>query len=210
MKIKYKLFLLVALALVGMLSIGLVGFSSSEEDLKVLQTIDTDRIPKLILLGDLSKSITAIARRTNEVLSKGLLDPETQTKELNRLVPLAEEPMKGADALVKEINTFTFSATNKEQLDTFNKYWPDWIKKEFETLEDLKQTAASRPTAEDLQAFYKRLGERNVSRREVTPVMLAALNQVIEKNKQDTTQIVEDTVVDTRNGSVRISVCEAR
>lgn len=178
MKVKHRIFILVAIGWLGMVAIASVGMSSLLQDESVFKVVTEKRIPKMEYFLRLRGAATDLVRRGYEILSKSELDAATQRSELQRLQQYEQEAIRNAAHYIKELESTPFVPQVQAMWERFQAMWEPWHKYDIDISEALDNAIAS-GTQESTAALFKTIHDSAFKRRDATPQLASALDELI-------------------------------
>ncbi|MDR3221069.1 MAG: methyl-accepting chemotaxis protein [Candidatus Accumulibacter sp.] len=198
MKVKYKLIIIVTVALLSIVLIGGIGIRNAEEDGQVLLEIGETRIPKITELGNLEVAMVNVVRYSYEIVTQSAIPYEEQAVQLRRIRISLDKAVQRAPELIQSFASRPMAAVGKPVWEKFINMWNSWFEYDKAFLASLDRALAA-PSQEAFNALYEQVLKGNRARREQTSEIREALEKMIELNYQ----LSEESIKEATHSSDR-------
>jgi len=205
MKVKHRVFVLVAIGWLGMVTIAGIGMNSLSQDGNAFEVVSKTRMPEMEYFLRLRGAATDLVRRSYEILSKSELDAATQRSELQRLQQYERGAIKDAADYIKELEVRPFTPQVQAAWDRFQAIWGPWHKHDIAISEALDNALASR-TQESATALFKTIHDSALERRDTTPQLASVLDELIGMQSSLSRSTIAEAIAGTERDFVIMGV----
>ncbi|MDR2678439.1 MAG: methyl-accepting chemotaxis protein [Zoogloeaceae bacterium] len=193
MKIKFKLALMLLIALLSTVAISVNSILNSREDTEVFVDVRDTRIPKIMELDQLRYMQADLVRRSYEIMAQRDLTHEEQLANLQRIQPQLASLVKDAPELIEKFGSRPIHPEGKPVWDGFVAVWGPWFAYDKAASETLTRALAS-PSPEVLNALYDQIRNGNKARQPQTTEIRQALEKLVDINDRLSEQAIADTI----------------
>ena len=193
MKVKHKLIVIVAIALMGILTVGGIAAYNSTEDAKTAKEIETLRIPKIVEFSALDSAILGLIWNSYEILSKRDLPFEEQVSELRRVQQRANGTVKLAAELMQKAGGRPFNPEGKALWDRLVTAWGPWFEYDKIALV-MTEKALQSPSQEAFNAVYDQIRQGNRTRRPYTLEIREVMEKLVQINNHQAEAALEESI----------------
>ncbi|MDR1423744.1 MAG: methyl-accepting chemotaxis protein [Azoarcus sp.] len=201
MKVKHRVFILVAIGWLGMVTIAGIGMSSLLQDESAFTIVSETRMPEMEYFLRLRGAATDLVRRSYEILSKSELDAVTQRAELQRLQQYERDAIKNAADYIKELESRPFTPQVQAAWERFRTIWGPWHKYDIDIGEALDNAVAN-GTPENVTALFRVIHDSALKRRDTTPQLAAVLDELISMQSNLSQGTIAEAVASTKRDFV--------
>jgi methyl-accepting chemotaxis protein len=194
MKVKYKLIIIVAIALLSIVLIGGIGIRNSEGDGETLRDIGEMRIPKIMELSDLEVGLVELTRYSYELIAQDTIPFDEQVVQLKRIQGSLNKTVQAVPELIQSYSRRPIADSARPVWDSFNSRWVNWFAYDKATLANLDRVLAN-PSPEAFDAFYQQILKGNRERRQQTGEIREALDKMIDFNSRLSEQGIKEAVL---------------
>ncbi|MDR1646496.1 MAG: methyl-accepting chemotaxis protein [Zoogloeaceae bacterium] len=184
MKIKVRLHLLASIAWVSLLLVGGLGFYSSINASKTIDTLNSSVLPKTVDVLNTEAQVNNMIRRFYEISVKQTLPYEEQLRELARVL---EQKRLGDAAALKayqEYDGVKKAAGAEPYWSEVRNAWNIWYPQIGPGMSDKLASTLNTPSPEKLEAMYREFDQLGRTMREYTTKITGQLGALAEFNQK--------------------------
>ena len=183
MKIKTKLIILVAIALVGMISIGALGIYSAEDSDATIVVIHKQRLPKIMDILNLSRIFSDLRLHSYILLSRESMTGNAGTQAILSGLEPYRASVAEAEKVLADGKAAGFHPRIEPVWDDFYQKWDSWVavaKKDIETADRV----ARNPSPEALDKLFRQVEAGHVERRPDSAAIIKNIGEIIRLNEE--------------------------
>ncbi|MDR2881105.1 MAG: methyl-accepting chemotaxis protein, partial [Azoarcus sp.] len=209
MKIKFKIYLLISLALLTLVIVSGLGLYSTAASNTVLHKMSDELIPEVSTVLMLRLEANDMVRRLYESSSKAALSHDEQVVELKRIV---ESKREEDAATLKLFNEYNASRKHPDVAAIWNQVanaWTTWYPEVATDFTRVMEVAANNPTPENLRAFFQEANDTVPRFRETTTAIIENIEKIanlILRQNQELVDAAENSAGTIRNIQIIISL----
>ncbi|MDR0563311.1 MAG: MCP four helix bundle domain-containing protein, partial [Azoarcus sp.] len=207
MKVRHKVVILSMIGTLGMILIAVIGMRSLWEDEAVFDKTAIVGLPKIEALLRMQGSTFNVIRRDYEILSKSMLDEESQVRaELQRIQPLLRAAIDDVLDAIKQYKELPFmTEEGKAAWHTLEKEYEEWFSYEHLNLQQVNSAVAS-GTDSAFQQLFQVIQENAMKRRNITQKLLEDMDALVERQQKAGKELVEKAKASTERDIVIMCV----
>ncbi|MDR3213234.1 MAG: methyl-accepting chemotaxis protein [Azoarcus sp.] len=179
MKIRYKLVILIGIAIAGMAAVGVMGLRNAHYSSEVVTEMQSVYLPQSRSLLYLRNTLVDLARRAYQIVAAQEMDFDGQVKELGRIVVLEHELMRQASGLVEAYASTSIAPDARPVWDGFVADWRAWGQHDQAFAAMIEQVLV-KPTPEKLDALYREVNRRILEREALTARIHNTLSSLVD------------------------------
>jgi len=208
-KIKHKIYVLIVMAWIALISVSSLGLYSATVSSKTMYLLSDELMPKIQTVLMLREQTNNMLRRLYEASSKSVFSYEDQIKELR----IALEGKREADAYALQLYQ-AYDAFNRHpdavaMWDRVTKAWSTWYPEIGPGFTRSIETALNNPTPEKLEAFFLESRNTGPQFRDRTGAIadgLSEISDLIIRQGREVTVSTENSVETIRNLQIAVTL----